>query len=141
MSLMAVSQLDRSTYYRGLLVLSGRDRVIDVRERELMLLLGKMLDFDRRFCEAAIDNLLDNKYITDEPVTFSNREIAECFLRDAIRLALVDGQVQPPEMVWLQAVATANGFSREWLDAEVRGCSTGKPVDLISGMAIRRHLA
>jgi hypothetical protein len=138
---MTVSQLDRSNYYKGLLVLSGSDRIIDPRERELMLQLGRLLDFDRRFCEAAIDDLLDNKYITDEPVTFSTREIAECFLLDAIRFALVDDQLHSQEMAWLKAVARANGFTNEWLDAEVQSCEKKSLVDLPSTLAIRKHLS
>jgi hypothetical protein len=34
-------------YYRGLLVLSRRDRIIDDREREFLVRIGGILDFDR----------------------------------------------------------------------------------------------
>jgi len=138
---MGLSQLDRSNYYRGLLVLMGKDRIIDPRERELVLQFGRILDFDKRFCEAAIDDLLDNAYITDEPVIFSNRRTAECFLRDGFRLALVDEELHPQELLWLKGVAQANGLTDEWLDAEVKRLQQKKgSFDLPASLEIQQYL-
>ncbi len=120
---MKVSQLDRSIYFKGLLILIGRDRVIDPRERELILRAGRILDFETRFCAAAIDDLLRNQHITHDPVIFSGRQIAECFLRDSIRLSLIDNKVHPHELAWLKAVALANDLSEKWLEEEMRRCS------------------
>jgi hypothetical protein len=140
MSGMKITLLDRSNYYKGLLVLTRRDQVIDPRERELMLEFGRILDFDRRFCEAAIDDLLRNPHIKNEPVTFSNHETADCFLRDGIRLALVDRHISPKELAWLRSVAKANGRTDSWLDAEVQRLGlveeTHEPLDL----EIQQHL-
>lgn len=116
-----MSPLDRSKYYRGLLVLVRRDRVIHGRERDLMLRIGRLLDFDQRFCTAALDDLLRNREITDEPVVFSRREIAECFLTDAVELAGCDGDIHPHELACLRSIALANGLTEAWLDARVQG--------------------
>lgn len=115
---MKASLIDRSNYYRGLLVLIGRDRIIDPSEHELMLQFGKMLDFDKRFCEAAIADLLDNEHITDQPILFEDSIIAECFLHDAIKLALIDKDIHEDELSWLQVVAQANELTDEWLEKE-----------------------
>jgi hypothetical protein len=72
-------QVTKSHYYRGLLVLLRRDRIIHIREKDLMLRIGEILGFDRRFCEATIDELLSNSNITREPVLFSDERIKECF--------------------------------------------------------------
>jgi RNAse (barnase) inhibitor barstar len=117
---MNLSLLNRSNYYRGLLVLLRRDRIIDARERELMLQVGKILDFDKRFCEAAIDDLLSNTHITREPLIFSDEHVRECFFRDALRLALVDDCLHPIELRWLRAMAQANNQSEQWLEAIIR---------------------
>jgi hypothetical protein len=119
---MSISFADKGNYYRGLLVLARRDREIDPRERELLIQLGIMLDFDRRFCEAAIDDALKNRYLTDEPIKFEEREAAERFLIDGIRLALVDEKIAPREYAWLRAVAGANGIPEQWLGTEIRHC-------------------
>jgi hypothetical protein len=118
---MRIALVDRSNYYRGLLVLTGRDRIIDPREREFMLQIGKMLDFEKRFCEATIDDLLVNPHLMKEPVVFSSPPVAECFFRDAVRLALVDGEINPQELRWLRRVAQANDRTDEWLDSIIQG--------------------
>jgi hypothetical protein len=117
---MKLSLLTKSNYYKGLLVLLRRDRNIDAREKELMLQIGKIFDFDKRFCEAAIDDLLSNAYITREPVIFSDERIKECFFRDAVRLALVDECLHPMELSWLRTVAHANNKSDQWFDDIIR---------------------
>jgi hypothetical protein len=112
---------DRGNYYRGLLVICRKDRSIHEREREWMVRFGQALDFDRRFCEAAIDDLLKNKHISDDPVTFSNKMIVELFIHDAILLALADGKLHDKELAWLKSVASLNGFGDEWLDSQIKG--------------------
>jgi hypothetical protein len=118
--LKTLSLLDRSYYYKGLLVLVRRDRIIDAREKSLLLQLGGILGFDRRFCEATIDDLLSNTHITREPVIFSDELLRECFFRDALRLALADGYLHPMELRWLRSVAQANNQNNQWLDAIIR---------------------
>ncbi len=138
---MGISQIDRSNYYRGLLVLTGKDRIIDPREREMMLRFGKVLDFDKRFCEAAIDDVLENKYLNDEPVIFDDRKTAECFLRDGIRLAFVDESLHPKELAWLRSVAKANKVNSGWLDAEIQRHMDRKAcLDPSSAFEIESHL-
>jgi hypothetical protein len=116
---MSIPLIERGNYYRGLLVLIRRDRVISVQEREMMIRLGGALDFDKRFCESAMDDLLKNSHIKDAPMKFSSRETAESFMHDAILLALVDGGLHPKELSWLKAVADANALKDEWLYSEI----------------------
>jgi hypothetical protein len=138
---MKLSLLDRSNYYKGLLVLLRRDRIIDAREKELMLQIGKILDFDKRFCEAAIDDLLSNAHITREPVIFSDEQIKECFFRDAVRLALVDECLHPLELSWLRTVAHANSQNDQWFDEIIREFKEKDGVQNQSApFEIQRHL-
>lgn len=117
---MKLSLMIKSHYYKGLLVLSRRDRVIDDREKRLLLHIGKTFDFDRRYCEATIDELLSNRHISREPVIFSEESIKECFFLDALRIAYADGVLHPSEMRYLQRAARANGWSDYRLDAVIR---------------------
>jgi hypothetical protein len=114
-----LSAPDRGKYYRGLLVLVRRDRVIHRRERDMMLRIGRLLDFDERFCVDTLDDLLTNRLITDKPIVFSRREIAECFLTDAVALAGCDDHVHPHELAWLRSIARANGLAGGWPDGGV----------------------
>ncbi len=138
---MVMSLVDRSKYYRGLLILTGKDRIVDPRERSLILGIGAMLDFEKRFCEAAIDSLLENQYLTDEPVIFSSRELAECFLLDGIRVAFADEHIHQQESAWLEKVARANGVDDTWIQAEIRRPLDSKEKqDPLGAMAIHRYL-
>ena len=138
---MKASLMDRGNYYRGLLVLIGRDRIIDSREHELMLQLGKMLDFDIRFCEAAITDLLDNEHINEKPILFDEPAIAECFLRDGLKLALADKEIHAQELSWLKTIARANKLTDDWLDKECRSLLGNKDTDIQPpSFEIRRYL-
>jgi hypothetical protein len=119
---MKIPLIIRSHYYKGLLVISRRDRIIDARERELLIKIGEMLDFDKRFCETAIDDLLSNPHISRSPIIFPNDKVIDCFFRDALRLANVDGEIHPLEYRWLRKTAHANGKSDQWLNQVMQEC-------------------
>ena len=138
---MKASLIDRSSYFRGLLVLIGKDRIIDPNERRVMLEIGKMLDFDTRFCETAIAGLLDNEHIDDTPIVFDDPEIAKCFLRDGLKLALVDKNVHISEQAWLTTVARANKFTDAWLEEEIRSIEKERDAEnLPENYEIRKYL-
>jgi hypothetical protein len=118
---MGIPLSERGAYYRGLLVLIRRDQSIDIHEREFMIRLGQTMDFDRRFCENTIDELMRNPHIKAEPIIFLDSETAKSFMHNAIVLALADGILHPKELSWLKAVAEANGLNDEWLSAEIAG--------------------
>lgn len=109
----------RSDYYRGLLVLSKIDRLIDSRERAILVRIGGIFDFDRRFCETTVDELLSNNHITRSPVVFFHEAVKKCFFHDALRLAFSDGFMHPGEIRWLRKVAGVNGLTDEWLDSVI----------------------
>jgi hypothetical protein len=138
---MKLPLMDRSNYYKGLLVLLRRDRIIDDRERDLMLQIGKIFDFDKRFCEATIDGLLSNAYITREPIIFPDELISKCFFLDALRLAFVDGCLHPAELRWLRTLADANNQSEQWLDAIILEFEEKKAtLDSSAPFEIQRYL-
>lgn len=136
---MKLSQEAKSHYYKGLLVLLRRDRIVDNREKDLMLQIGEILGFDRRFCEATINELLSNANITRDPVLFSDSTIKECFLRDAVRLALIDGNLHPSELRWLRRVAQVNGLTDQWLDNIIQEIQK-RPVQKNVPFDIQQHL-
>ncbi len=138
---MTLSVRERSTYYKGLLVLTRRDRVIDTRERKLLMRIGSMFDFDTRFCEAAIDDVLRNEHIKDDPILFLNEDMAKCFLQDGLRLAMADGEMHPCELEWLRHVARANHVTPEWLEAEITRMQEGaEQFDPSSPLAVQQQL-
>ena len=137
---MSLSQAAKSHYYKGLLVLIRRDRIVHSGEKDLMLQIGEMLGFDKRFCEATIDELLSNTNITRDPVFFPDEIIKECFLRDAVRLALIDGNLHSNELRWLRKVAQFNGLTDQWLDAVIRKVKEKNPAQDEAPFEIQQHL-
>ena len=137
---MKLSQEAKSHYYKGLLVLLRRDRIVDKREKDLMLQIGEILGFDRRFCEATINELLSNANITRDPVFFSDEVLRECFFRDAVRLALIDDNLHPSELRWLRRVAHINELSDQWLDTIIQEIQEKHPAEDNAPFEIQQHL-
>jgi hypothetical protein len=123
---MANNYLDRSNYVKGLLLLIGKDKKITNTERDFLHKIGKTLSFNKKFIENAIDELFENKYLGNEPPVFSQKQYAEAFLRDAIKVGFVDNDLSNEEFDWLQSIAVSNGLSNEWLKNELEDHLSGK---------------
>lgn len=113
---MTMQLLDRSNYLRGLLILIKSDNKISEEEKELVMQCGVSLGFEERFCEIAITELLENENISDTPPLFSNRDLAESFLKDAVRVALADKTMHLSELQWLIETATTNSLPEGHID-------------------------
>lgn len=111
---MPIDVKDASEYFRGLLLLISRDRRIDDAEAVLMKRIGKALGFERDFCDNAIREILENRFIVDEPPRFSTGELARKFIKDGLTLAGADEETHHAEVVWLKATAAMNGIEEEW---------------------------
>jgi hypothetical protein len=123
---MQNNYLDRSNYVKGLLLLMGKDKKITDEEREFLHTIGKALSFNKKFIDRAIDELFENKYLGNEPPVFSQKQYAEAFLRDAIKLVFVDNELSTEEFAWLQLIAVANGLTDEWLKDELEQYHNGQ---------------
>jgi hypothetical protein len=119
--MMQLTLEEKSKYYRGLLIISRRDRVIDSKERHLLLHIGECFGFDKRFCETTINELLINPHISREPIVLSDESTRESFFRDAIRIACSDGTFHPIELSWLRKTAQANGWTNQRLENIIQG--------------------
>src|SRR4030066_903588 len=105
---MKISIIDRSLYFRGLMLLIRKDREIRYEEKQLMMRIGAILGFEKKFCKNAIDEIIHNKNIDDSPPLFSNSKIAEYFIHDAIIISLADKEIHEAEIAWLNDIARAN---------------------------------
>lgn len=117
---MELSYQDKGNYFRGLLILIGKDNIIDENERIKVVELGKKLGFDPKFCRDAVNNFLENDYIDTKPPKFSSKLTAEKFFEDAIYLAVADNELQIEELEWLKSVAIENNLEDKWLDKKLQ---------------------
>lgn len=111
---MKISMIDGSNYFKGLLVLIARDRVISEPEIALMQRIGKSLGFEKEFCHNAIHEILENTYVDPTPPGFTDRELAMKFLKDGLTIAFSDHHIHPFEEEWLKEAAEKNGIDDDW---------------------------
>jgi hypothetical protein len=138
---MKMSLIEKSECFRAFLILIGIDGTISQEERRLLLLIGKKLDFEKRFCETAINDLLENKFINREPPHFSRKEYAEEFIRDSISIACSDDELHPNEQEWLSRVAERNSLSTEVVKRLCHEYShRSRPTGKIHTLAIERFI-
>jgi len=112
---MKLTMLDRSTYFKGLLLLIKRDNIVADEEKLLMKKIGRTLGFDESFIEGAVNDLLENEYLTDDVPLFSKRAFAESFILDGLKMAFSDNEFSAEELEHLTNIATKNGIDKEWL--------------------------
>jgi hypothetical protein len=117
-NIMDISVIDRSNYFKGLLLLIRKDRRITDSEIRLIKYVGKALGFEREFCKKAIHDILENNSIEDAPPEFSTKELAIKFIKDGFTIAFSDYEFHPFEKEWLRSVAKKNGIDLAWFRKE-----------------------
>lgn len=125
---MKISVIDASNYFKGLLLLIGKDRKIADPEIALMQRIGKALGFEKVFCDNAIRDILENKFILDVPPEFSMKEVANKFIKDGLTIAASDNEIHPSEEEWLLSTAEKNGFDAQWFYDVRQNTEKGKNI-------------
>ncbi|MCX6150134.1 MAG: hypothetical protein NTX22_06400 [Ignavibacteriales bacterium] len=110
---------DKSDYLKGLLVLSKKDRSLSSEERTIVKEAGNRLGFASDFINESLFNLLQNKNIAEEPIQFSNKEMAETFISDGLAICFCDTENPAEELNWLKKVAEINQIDLRWLENEI----------------------
>jgi hypothetical protein len=118
---MEMTLMDRSNYFKGLVLLIGKDDQVTEKEKNYLSEVAKVLDFDPIFCEQTINDSLKNKYLTSEPVTFSNSAVAKAFIKDGIKLAFADSNFHIHEFDYLRSIAGKNHLPENWFLSEIYG--------------------
>jgi hypothetical protein len=115
---MNISMIDASNYFKGLLVLIARDRIVTEPEMDLMRRIGKSLGFEKRFCQNAINDILDNSYVDRTPPVFPNKALAMMFIKDGLTVSYSDHDIHPFEDEWLREAAEKNGIDAQWMQEQ-----------------------
>jgi hypothetical protein len=122
---MKINVIDASNYFKGLLLLIGKDRKITDPEIALVQRIGKAFGFEKVFCDNAIRDILENKFILNVPPEFSKKDLAKKFIKDGLTLAASDNEIHPSEEEWLLSVAERNGLDVQWFYEERRSREKG----------------
>jgi len=114
---------DKGDYFRGLLILIGKDNLIHQNEKKELLDIGNNLGYDKSYCENAIHEFLENPHVPQSPPKFSDLETANKFIQDAVNISLIDKELHPSELDWLEQVVNVNGINTEWFNSLVASYS------------------
>lgn len=106
--------VDKSNYLRGLLILAKKDNRLIENEKKIIRDAAKRMGFSKDFYEETLRNLMNNNYILEKPIIFSNPEIAKLFISEGLELAFSDNELCVPELNWLKEIANANAIPDEW---------------------------
>ena len=117
---MELTQLDKSSYLKGLLIVAKKDERLTDFEKKFLKNIASKLGFASYFYESTIRSLLSNKYIPENPIKFSEKMIAESFITDGIKLALKDNKLSDKELEWLKLTASENQLDEDWFTNHVK---------------------
>jgi uncharacterized tellurite resistance protein B-like protein len=116
---MNIPLLDRSNYLKGLFITAKLDKQLTEKEKEILRKISDKLGFAQDFYDETIRGLLSNKYLAEDPIIFSDINIAKSFIRDAVRLIYSDGQVSETEIGWVKRTAAVNSVEEEFMNNEI----------------------
>lgn len=111
--------LDKSSYLKGLLILARKSKCLVDGEKSIIRDVAKRFSFSNDFYEESIKNLLDNKYILDNPIKFSTKNIAIDFLSEGLKLGFSDNVLDDEEINWLKLICFENGIEIEWFNKKL----------------------
>ncbi|UCH64621.1 MAG: TerB family tellurite resistance protein [Ignavibacterium sp.] len=117
---MKINDRDKSSYLKGLLILAKRDKVLAESEEQIIKDIASRLGFSSDFYEYTLQNLIDNEFLTEEPVLFSDKKIAQLFIVDGFKLAHSDSHLDEREISWLQDTAIKNKIDMEWFNSKLK---------------------
>ena len=109
-----MTYLDRSNYFRGLLLLVKKNNKVNKDEVNMIMRIGNRLGFAYDFCKGALKDILDNEHIVDVPPKFSNKGVAQGFIKESYELAVIDNDIDLKELEWIDSVIRENEMEEEW---------------------------
>lgn len=119
---MNIPIIDRSKYLKGLFITAKLDKELTDKEIDILKKISDKLGFAPDFFQETIRGLLSNKYIIEEPIIFSDLDIARSFIKDAVKLACVNDLVTDAEIDWLKRTADINKINNNFVDKELKSC-------------------
>ena len=119
---MNIPIIDRSKYLKGLFITAKLDKELTDKEIDILKKISDKLGFASDFFQETIRGLLSNKYIIEEPIIFSDLNIARSFIKDAVKLASVNDLITDAEIDWLKRTADVNKINNGFVDKELKTC-------------------
>lgn len=116
---MNIPLLDRSNYLKGLFITAKLDRQLSENEKEILKKISDKLGFAKDFYDETVRGLLSNKYLGEDTIIFSDKNIAKSFISDAVKLIFSDGSDTQKELEWLRKIASVNMIEDDFIDNQI----------------------
>lgn len=117
---MNIPIIDKSNYLKGLFITAKLGGKLNPKGREILKTISEKLGFSKDFYEETSRNLLRNKYIIQEKIKFSSKEIAKLFIKDAFNLALSnDDSLNENQINWLNEISDLNEIFSPFAEMDV----------------------
>lgn len=116
---MRLDLKDRSNYLKGMLILAKKKKNVGTTSEISIRHIIKILDFNKEVINGSIKAIMINKYLTEDPLEFSNYNIAKSFLKNCIHIAFSDGSLNFNQVEWMVSAAKKNNLSKQWIFLEI----------------------
>ncbi len=137
---MNLNLSDKNNYLTGLLILIGKERFVNKSHENTVRQIADELGFNHYFVSQSIEEIKGHNFTIAEPPEFSNRDIAEAFIKDAIRFAFSDHELHLYELRWLMITAAKNNLSEDWLLIEIKKFLKARNYDQSNSFEVSRKL-
>ena len=133
---MKINYRDKSNYLKGLLILAKRDKVLAESEEKIIKDIASRLGFSSDFYEYTLQYLIENQFLTEEPVQFSDQKIAQSFIADGFNLAYSDSHLDKREIDWLRETAIENNVNIDWFNNKLEDVKSKSNNSPSTGLAL-----
>ncbi len=133
---MNIPLIDRSNYLKGLFITAKLDKELTDKEKDILKKISDKLGFASDFFQETTKSLLINKYIIEEPIVFSSKEIALSFIKDAVKLACINDLITEAEINWLKNIADVNKINNGFVEKEFKNFNGLSPSIVDSDFAL-----
>lgn len=108
MDIKEIGFKDRSEFLRGFSVVMRKNNLNSNDEKIMFSIIGNFFGFNGDFCKESLENLMENKHISEEPSVFSNERLADFFIKDITKMFVHTNAISHSAIEWLQKTAKVN---------------------------------
>lgn len=133
---------DRLNYFHGLLSPLAKSRRITDKERQFVKSLCSLLQLEKDVCRETVANFKSNIFVMDMPPKFSDRKIAEAFIKDTISIGFADKNLHLFELNWLRFITEINDLDKQWCIIQLqKHLNSGKnDISDVSNLAVNEFI-
>jgi hypothetical protein len=137
---MDITEMDKSNYLKGFLILIGNAGSINESNKNLIRNVASILEYNHYFVEHSINELSENNNQVQDLPKFSSHSFAEIFIRDSMRLTFNNNILNLDAIRWLLKVIQINNLSRQWFYLELENFLDNYNSDKNCSFEIQKHV-